>query len=305
MTPQAQGHLAMLAFSALVAGSFSLGGMVANEITPLGLNAVRFVIAAVVVGIVALLTTGIRRSDFVAPWRYALLGGLFMIYFVLMFEGLKTSPPVSSAAVFTLVPAMAGVFAWVMLRQRMTPRMALALCIGGVGALWVIFRADVVALLAFDVGRGEVIFFFGCIAHAIYTPLVRVMNRGESAVVFAFGTLVAGAVLLLIIGGRDIVATDWGGLRGMVWVTILYVSVFASSITFVLVQFAALRLPSAKVMAYTYLVPSWVICWEAALGNSLPPVMVAGGIAMTVVALWMLLRDDEVPRGQLIEKSAS
>ncbi|MGJ8595269.1 DMT family transporter [Sulfitobacter sp.] len=304
MTPQGQGHLAMLTFSALVAGSFSLGGMVANEITPLALNAVRFVIAAVVVGIAAMLTTGIRRSDFVAPWRYALLGGLFMVYFVLMFEGLKTSPPVSSAAVFTLVPAMAGVFGWLMLRQRMTPRMALALGIGGAGALWVIFRADMAALLAFDVGRGEVIFFFGCIAHAIYTPLVRVLNRGESAIVFAFGTLVAGALLLLVLGAQDILATDWTALRPMVWVTILYVALAASSITFVLVQFAALRLPSAKVMAYTYLVPSWVICWEAALGNGLPPLMIGAGIALTMVALWMLLRDDDAPLKEPVKNKA-
>jgi drug/metabolite transporter (DMT)-like permease len=295
----------MLAFSALVAGSFSLGGMVANEITPLALNAVRFVIAATVVGAVARLTTGIKRSDFVAPWRYALLGGLFMVYFVLMFEGLKTSQPVSSAAVFTLVPAMASVFAWLMLRQRMTPRMAFALSIGGLGALWVIFRADLAALLAFDVGRGEVIFFFGCIAHAIYTPLVRVLNRGESAVVFAFGTLVAGAVLLLIVGARDIAATDWAGLRGMVWVTIIYIAIFASSITFVLIQFAALRLPSAKVMAYTYLVPSWVICWEASLGNGLPPLMIGAGISLTFVALWLLLRDDDALRAGAFEKSTN
>ena len=296
MTPQAQGHLAMLTFSALVAGSFSLGGMVANEIALLALKAVRFVIAAVVVGVFAYATTGITRRDFVASWRYALLGGLFMIYFVLMFEGLKTSPPVSSAAVFTLVPAMSAVFSWFLLRQRMTPRIGLALCIGGLGALWVIFRADVAALLAFDIGRGEVIFFFGCAAHAIYIPLVRVMNRGESAAVFAFGTLVAGAALLLVVGARDILATDWAGLRPLVWLTILYISIFASSITFVLIQFAALRLPSVKVMAYTYLVPSWVIAWEAALGNGLPPVMIGAGIALTFVALFLLLRDDDAVR---------
>lgn len=293
LTSQMQGHLAMLVFSGLVAGSFSLGGMVANEIAPLALNAARFVGATVLVGAVALATTGIPRSAFAAPWRYGLLGGFFTVYFVLMFEGLKTSPPVSSAAVFTLVPVMAGIFAWFMLRQRMTPRMALALCIGGAAALWVIFRADLGALLAFDVGRGEAIFFVGCVAHAIYTPLVRVLNRGESAMVFAFGTLVAGALMLLVIGARDIAATNWGGLRPLVWITILYVSVFASSITFVLVQFAAMRLPSAKVMAYTYLVPSWVICWEAALGNGFPPPGVAAGIALTFVALFLLLRDEE------------
>lgn len=283
----------MLLFSSLVAGSFALGGMVANEITPVALNAVRFVIAAVVVAAVAMATTGIPRSAFAAPWRYLVLGGLFMFYFVLMFEGLKTSPPVSSAAVFTLVPAMAGLCGWFLLRQRMTPRMGLALGIGGIGALWVIFRADVAALIAFDVGRGEGIFFIGCIAHALYIPLVRVLNRGESAVVFALGTLVAGALLLVVIGAGDLIATDWSALRPMVWITIIYVSIFASSITLVLVQFATLRLPAAKVMAYTYLVPSWVIGWEAILGNGLPPVMIGGGIALTFLALWLLLRDDE------------
>ena len=292
---QTKGHLAMLLFSALVAGSFSLGGMVANEIAPLALNAVRFVIAAIAVGTVALLTTGIPRSAFVAPWRYLLLGGLFVIYFVLMFEGLKTSAPVRSAAVFTLVPAMAGLFAWFLLRQRTTPRMLLALAIGGAGALWVIFRADLAALLAFDVGRGEVIFFFGCIAHAVYTPLVRRLNRGETAVVFSFGVLVAGSLWLGLVGAADIRATEWSTLRPMVWITILYVALGASAITFVLVQFATLRLPSAKVMAYTYLVPSWVILWETAFGNSLPPLLVLAGVGLTVLALLLLLRDDDIP----------
>lgn len=107
-----------------------------------------------------------------------MLGGLFGIYFVLMFEGLKTAPPVSAAAVFTLTPVMAGVFGWLLLRQVTTARMALALAIGAAGALWVIFRADVAALLAFEVGQGEVIYFFGCLSHAIYTPMVARLNRG-------------------------------------------------------------------------------------------------------------------------------
>ena len=54
-----------------------------------------------------------------------------------------------------------------------------------------------------------------------------------------------------------------------------------------------MHLPSAKVMAYTYLTPSWVICWEIALGHGAPPGLTLIGVAMTVLALLMLLRDDE------------
>ena len=292
MTPGARGHLAMLCFSALVAGSFALGSMAANEIAPAALNAARFWLAGVVIGAAALATRGLPRAAFHAPWRYALLGGLFGIYFVLMFEGLKTAPPVSAAAVFTLTPIIAGGFGWLLLRQRMTGRMALALAIGAVAALWVIFRADWAAFRAFEIGRGELIYFVGCVAHALYTPMVRKLNRGEPAVVFTFGMLVAGALLITVYGWRDIMATDWRALPGIVWITLVYIAFFASAATFVLLQFATLHLPSAKVMAYTYLTPSWVICWQYALGKGLPGPMVLAGVGLTVIALLLLLRDD-------------
>lgn len=292
MTSTKHEHLAMLLFSALVAGSFSLGSMAANEIAPTALNTVRFLIAGLVIGGVGMMTTGFKRSDFAAPWRYLLLGGLFAIYFVLMFEGLKTATPVSTAAVFTLTPVMSAGFGYLLLRQITTRRMALALAIGAVGALWVIFRADLAALLQFRIGNGEAVFFWGCVAHAIYTPMVRKLNRGEPAIVFSFGVLVAGFVILLAYGWRDVVATDWTALPMIVWIALAYVSIAASSITFVLLQFAALRLPSSKVMAYTYLVPSWVILWEIGLGNGAPRGLVLAGIGLTVVALWMLLKDE-------------
>ncbi|MFY2825227.1 DMT family transporter [Ruegeria sp. MALMAid1280] len=293
MTPQAQGHLAMLVFSALVAGSFSLGSLVANQIAPEAITAARFLIAAVVIGIAALMTTGLPRSAAQAPWRYLVLGGLFAGYFVLMFYGLKTAPPVSAAAVFTLTPVMSAVAGWVLLRQITTPRMALALTVGAVGALWVIFRADWQAFTAFQIGGGEIIYFWGCVAHAVYTPMVRKLNRGEPAVVFTFGTLVAGCVLLTLFGWSDIRATDWANLPLIVWVGLLYVSIFATAASFVLVQFATLRLPSAKVMAYTYLTPSWVILWEIALGQTPPPLLVVVGAILTVIALVLLLKSEE------------
>lgn len=291
LSPESAGHLAMLLFSVLVAGSFSLGGLAAPFIDPVALNAVRFALAAVAVGIVCALTVGIKSRDLHAPWRYAILGGVFAIYFVLMFEGLKTANPVSTSAVFTLTPIMAAGFGWLLLRQMTTPMMALGLAIGGCGALWVIFRADLEALLAFDLGRGEMVFFWGCVAHAVYTPLVRKLNRGEPALTFTFLMLSAGCLLLWIYGWPAIWNTPWSELPAVVYITILYTSIFASSVTFFLLQFSTMRLPSAKVMAYTYLIPSWVILWEIALGNPAPTVYVLGGVALTILALLVLLRE--------------
>lgn len=289
--PQAaRGHLAMLLFSLLVAGSFSLGAIVANDISPAALNTVRFFIAGAVIGTAAIVTTGIPKSATRAPWRYILLGGIFAGYFVLMFEGLKTATAVSASAVFTLTPIISAFAGYFLLKQITTTWMAAALAIGAGSAVWVIFRGDVSEILAFNLGRGELIYFVGCIAHAIYTPLVRKLNRGEPPIVFTFGTLLGGFGVLLVWGWSDILATDWAGLSAIVWITLFYVSICASSMTFVLLQYATLRLPSAKVMAYTYLTPSWVILWELALGKGLPPLVTLGGVALTFIALAMLLK---------------
>lgn len=293
MTGAVRGHLAMLCFSALVAGSFSLGGMAAPFIAPEALNAVRFLIAASVLGAAAWATGAVPRTAFVAPWRYFVLAALFVFYFVTMFEGLRTAEPVSMAAVFTLTPILAGGFGWLLLRQVTTPRMALALGIGGTGALWVIFRADLSAAIAFEIGRGETIYFWGCLAHALYIPMLRLLSRGEPALIFNAGILAAGTVLLFIYGAGSLIRTDWAALPAIVWIALAYTAIPATALTVPLLRFGSLNLPSAKVMAYTYLTPSWVLVWELALGHGAPRGLVLVGVAMTVVALLLLLRDED------------
>ncbi len=288
-----QGHVAMLLFSALVAGSFSLGSMASPEIDPRAFMAARFLFAALLLGLLVRLTMGSGALRFPAPWRYAVLGGLYAGYFVLMFWALRYGAPVSMAAVFTLTPLLAGIAGWFLLRQATTVRMGLALAIGGVGALWVIFRADLSAFLAFAVGRGEVIFFFACISHAIYIPVVRMVNRGEAVLPFTTGVLGAAFVVLLPLALWPILKTDWLALPLIVWITLAYITVFATMGSSYLLAYASLRLPAAKVMAYTYLTPAWVICWEMALGNDAPPVLILVGVALTLVALFLLLKNEE------------
>ncbi len=290
LSQPARGHLVMLTFSALVAGSFSLGRLAAPFIEPAVLNAVRFAVAALALGMLAL-RSGAGREILAAPWRYVILAGLYATYFVTMFEGLKTAPAVNMAAVFTLSPLMAAGFGWLVLRQRTTMRVLGALLLGALGAVWVIFRADLQALLAFEIGRGELIYVWGCAAHALFAPLLGRFNRGEPAVAFNAVMLVIGAALLAAWGARDMISTDWGSLPPVVWITIGYTAIAATATTTLCLRYAASRLPSSKVLAYTYLVPSWVILWEILLHHGAPPALVLPGVAITCLALLLLLRE--------------
>lgn len=279
----------MLLFAGTVSVSFTLGGLAAPHIAPAALTAARFVIAAVVIGLIAL--PRMRREHFHAAWRYPVVGGLLAAYFILMFEALRITDPVSTGAVFTLTPIMSAGFGWLLMRQVTTPLMAVSLVLAGLGAVWVIFRADIAAILALEVGAGERIFFVGCALHALYTPLARKLNRGEPVIVYTFGGICGGLLVTLAWGARDMVATDWTALPAIAWAAVAYLGLAATAWSFFLVQYATLRLPSAKVMAYGYLVPSFVIVWEGLLGHGWVAAPVWLGVAATVAALLVLLRD--------------
>ena len=53
MSPRLLAHLGMLLFAAFIAGSFTTGALAVPYLAPVPLNAVRFVLAALLMGMVA------------------------------------------------------------------------------------------------------------------------------------------------------------------------------------------------------------------------------------------------------------
>jgi len=297
-----RGHGAMLLFAALISVSFTLGDLAAPHIEPSVLTTARFALAAVIMG--ALAAPQVKPEHGKAAWRYLLLGGLLASYFILMFEALRLTDPVSTGAIFTLTPIMSAVFGYILMRQITTPVMAVSLFLAGAGAIWVIFRADIQAILGLELGPGEQIFIIGCAAHALYAPLGRRLHQGEPLVVYVFFGICGGLIVALLFGLRDVIATNWAALPGIAWAALLYLATMATATTFFLVQYATLRLPAAKVMAYGYLVPVFVILWEGLLGHGWVQPVVWLGAAATVGAMLILLREGPQISPHITEKSS-
>lgn len=79
-----------------------------------------------------------------------------------------------------------------------------------------------------------------------YAPLVRKLNRGEQAGGLHLRDDGGWTVLLALYARPAVLATDWAALPGVIWVVLPYVAVAASALTFVLLQYATLRLPAAR-----------------------------------------------------------
>lgn len=281
-------HLALVLYAALIAGSFSFGALTSPFIDPIVITALRFLLAAPLIGLILLVVSPRRIRIPQAPWRFVILGGLMSVYFVLMFVALQISTPVATSAVSTLQPAMSAVFGFMLLRQPTRPTVALSLSVAGGGALWVIFHGDWTRFISLDVGRGEAIFLVGCACQAAYSPCVRLLNRGESVLESTFYTLCAASVFLVPIAIPSMLQTDWNGMPVVVWQCVAYLTVCSTAISFFLLQFGSMNLPSAKVFAYIYLVPTIVILIEGVIGHGWADQIVVVGAVLTVAGLLVM-----------------
>ncbi|MFK5980237.1 MAG: DMT family transporter [Rhizobiaceae bacterium] len=283
------GHLALILFATLIAGSFSLGSIAIPYLEPAALNAMRFFIGAILIGITCqfVLPGGLTVPP--APWRFLVLGGIMAAYFVTMFIALQTTTPVATGAVFTLVPLMTAISGYLILRQKSKPLVLFALAVGAIGSVWVIFRGDLQAILGFNIGQGEWIYFIGCIGHAFYAPLIKRFNRGEPLLLFTFWTVVGIFLFVAAYGFNDILATDWASIPFFVWGVIAYLATFTTAVTLYLLKFASIRLPAAKVLAYGYLVPVVVILMEGLAGHGWTSMTVLVGAMVIVLGLVILV----------------
>lgn len=278
-------HLAMLLFAVLIAGSFSFGGLAATRMPGFAINLIRYAVATGAMLAFGLWFLGSKPRFPAAAWRFLLLGGLMAVYMSTMFKALEFTSPVSTGAVFTLMPLVSAGFAWLFMRQVTRPGVLLSLIIAAAGAIWVIFRGDIEAILAFDVGTGEMIFFVGVVCHAAYAPLLRRLNRGEQAFDFAFWGVAATFLWLFIPGVPAVATVDLGQAPAIVWIAILYLAIVTTVITFLLIQYASMRLPAPKVLGYGYLTPSFIILLEGLIGHGWVHLSVIAGALVTACGL--------------------
>lgn len=282
----------MLAFSALVAFSFTFGKVIADEINPAVLTAIRFVIALIAMGSMAAFVKFDGRQMFRDLWRWMIVGACMATYFNLMFVALRYTTSLATSAVFTLTPLMAAGFGFVLIKASVGRATILALVFGAIGAVWVIFRGDLALMLAFGIGKGEAFFLVGAIAHAAVPALRMRMLPNASAFEAAIGTIFGALIVTLFFAFPALRDVTWSEVSSTVWWVALYLGIAATAMSFFLLQVAVQRLTPGKVMAYTYLVPAWVVVHGLAMGRSEEPVLYIG-VALILTALAILLFSDE------------
>ncbi len=284
-------HLLMVVCATLASTSFIVGAAIAKGLDPTVLTLVRFLFAACLLFPYVQLHHGVKIT-WSAIWRCGLISGFLVIFFWCMFLSLRYTTALNTSVIFTLVPSISGMYAVFLIGERFNRGKIIAFFCGMIGAVWVIFQGELNLLLAMSWNRGDVIFLAGCFAMGLYTPLVRLLHRGEPMVVMTFWVLVTGSCWLLAVSGYRLFLIDWQNIPLSVFAGIGYLAFFTTVVTFFLTQFAIPYIGPTRVMAYSYLHPSMVIIMELLLGHGWPGLKTLPGVFIVLIAMFVIQRSE-------------
>ncbi|MBM3483783.1 MAG: DMT family transporter [Alphaproteobacteria bacterium] len=285
-TAHAYSILAMV----LVATTFPVGDMITDAIDPAVLQAIRFIIASAIFAPLVIARVGLPWPGFIGLARYSAIAGAMVVFFWTMYEGLRTTDSLNTAVLSCTIPGFTALFSAALLRERVGLYRYLALALGMIGSVWVIFRGSIERLIALEFHYGDALFLGGCVAMGLYATLVRYLHRGEPVMRMSFWVMTMAGVLFILIANIKLGTTDYGALSLGVWGGAAWLAVGASVFTFFLIQSATIKIGATRVQTYSYLIPVFVILLDWGLGRGFPPLMTLPGVAIVLLASLVIQR---------------
>lgn len=287
-------HAGMLISSFLVATSFPVAKAITLHMNPGVLTAVRFLLASLLFAPYIHKKFGIKNPGITGLFRYALLSSTLVGFFWLTFVALRYTDPLHTGSIFTITPGLAGVFSWIILREKIGTSKIFALFFALVGALWIVLEGNLSQIFTMTFNKGDLIFLGACLCMALYAPLIRLLHRGEPMAVMTFWTMVTGTFWLFLFNGLIMVDYPWAAVPDKVWIGIVYLAIFTTIVTFFLTQWGTMGLGPTRVSAYSYLYPLLVILIDLGLGKSLPPTKTLLGVLIILPAMVLIQRDSSL-----------
>ncbi len=281
-------HALMLLMVTLVASSFPLGAAITHDLPPVVMMFLRFLAASVFFAPYVFHKNGFTLPPAKTLLNYALLSLPLVGYFWCMFAALRTTSALNTSALYTTLPAMTAIASFFVIKQARCGRRSLGLLTGTVGALWIVFRGELSALLSLQLSSGDLLFLFGCLLLSLYNAFLKKVYKGEPQEVMTFWIISFGALALLLVSLPSISQVSWTTVAPTTYIGVIYLALFTTLCTFFLLQIGTQKLGPTKVAAYSYLTPVLVMMMTMLLGVEQFSWQLAPGILLVLLAMWLI-----------------
>jgi drug/metabolite transporter (DMT)-like permease len=261
-------------------GSWITGKLAVASAPPLEVSTVRFVIAAIVLAAIAIVTrTDLGRGSL----RPVVLAGVFGYagYNAFVFVGLTMAPASDGALIVpTLIPVLTAIAAS-FVGERLTATKLAGFAVASVGASVVIAAGQTGDEISSRRLLGDMLMLLGAGCWAIYTVLGTIALRSRSPLAVVTIAAPVGAALLFPLGFFEKGYADVAGWSAAVWLNVLYLALAGSVASFILFYWLVRRVGAGVAAMTSYFVPVLTLVMAVVfLGDRPQPLQLVGGVVI-------------------------
>jgi len=269
----------LMVFAALCwSGAFVAGKLSVPHIPPFTLTFLRFFFATVILYFVKKWLPGVdsyvlKKQDIPVFLFTGIVGMVF--YHVFFFTALEYTTAINSSIIAAMNPIVTVVIGYFFVRQKITRRMLLGICISFAGVLLTITAGNLALILSLDFNLGDLLMLTAVISWAAYSVFSKSKGGHLPAMALTYYSFLVCTICCIPLVIWD---KPWLWIQGVpasAYGAVLYMSTFASVIGYLIQQIAIRQIGPGRTSIFVNLVPIFSISLSILiLGETLEPVKV-------------------------------
>ncbi len=301
-------RLGLVALSFIWGLNFPLVKLVLDGVPPLGFNALRFPVAAIVILLFLVPGRSVgrplrlpERDDILPIIGLGLLGNVG--YQILFIWGLDLTRAGNASLFLGTIPVWTALLAVAVGQESVSLRQWVGILGALGGATLLVVGGRGIALEGATLG-GDLVMIAAAVSWAGFTVGSRRYIAKYGAILYAAWSLWVGTPILIALGLPDLRAMDLSALGLVEWAVVVYAGAFSISVAFVLWNVGVRRLGNAQTAIYQNAVPVVALALSWPLIGEVPAALQLVGAAIILVSVRITrkripVRDGRgaVPRG--------
>ncbi len=276
-------YLKLATVTMIWGATFVAGRYLAADVDPLLAATLRFVLAsAALLGFMALVRVRLARPSGTQLMQLAMLG-FFGIYFynLCFFYGLQYINASRASLIVALNPAVIGLAAWLLHKERQGAAkcLGIALCLGGAGVV-IVSRNPQLLQGADNAWRGDLLIFGCVVGWGVYSLFSRGLNKSLGPLQAVTWSILLGTAMLALtalVGGK-LTLTALSAIHLPQLLSLLYLGILGSALAYIAWYDGIRQIGATRAGVFIALNPlTAVICGAVLLGEQLTAPMLLGG----------------------------
>lgn len=272
----------------LVAGSFIASEKLAQVVNPFSLTLYRFFFSLIILAPFVIFRSSFRAKILSTMPRAMIISFFYSLYFMALFESLKSTTVLNTGTLYTLVPLITAILALFVFKEKIGFKKLLVYIVGLIGTLWVVFKADIGLMLSFSLNSGDYIFMLGALSMCCYSISLKLLYKDDNPIVLVFCTLIGGSIWMFLATMILNEPLNWDKIEGELFYHMAYLIIGTTIITLFLYQKTTVILGPTKVMSYIYLNPVAVALLAYVVNAQSIQAVVIPGIIISAIATIIL-----------------